>query len=137
MHVATIKNSPAERYPELSTGIEVIDNKRYTMRDIGTLDKRISRVEEAVSLSILESQALNDNIEDREMVGFIAEDFSAGEDVGFTDADHKEYKASIISSKQELIPGTTSGQPIDMEIVSSTNIDPWFLTAGRRHNHFG
>jgi len=39
--------------------VQYVDNKRYTMRDIGTLDKRIGNLEYYTSLSLLEQSALN------------------------------------------------------------------------------
>jgi hypothetical protein len=39
--------------------VEYIDNKRYTMRDIGNIDKRIGNLEYYTSLSLLEQSALN------------------------------------------------------------------------------
>jgi hypothetical protein len=39
--------------------VQYIDNKRYTMRDIGNLDKRIGNLEYYTSLSLLEQNALN------------------------------------------------------------------------------
>jgi hypothetical protein len=39
--------------------IEYIDNRRYTMRDIGNIDKRIGNLEYYTSLSLLEQSALN------------------------------------------------------------------------------
>jgi len=39
--------------------VQYIDNKRYTMRDIGALDKRIGNLEYYTSLSLLEQSALN------------------------------------------------------------------------------
>jgi hypothetical protein len=39
--------------------VQYVDNKRYTMRDIGTLDKRIGNLEYYTSLSLLEQNALN------------------------------------------------------------------------------
>jgi len=39
--------------------VEYVDNKRYTMRDIGNLDKRIGNLEYYTSLSLLEQNALN------------------------------------------------------------------------------
>ena len=35
----------------------ILDNKRYTMRDIGKLDKRIKNLEYYTSLSLLEQSA--------------------------------------------------------------------------------
>ena len=39
--------------------VEYVDNKRYTMRDIGNLDKRLGNLEYYTSLSLLEQNALN------------------------------------------------------------------------------
>ena len=57
-----------------------IDNKRYTMRDIGKLEKRIERLEYYTVLSVLEQQALNMHITDsaginRYKSGFIVDNF--------------------------------------------------------------
>lgn len=45
-------------------GIKYIDNKRYTMRDIGKLDKRIKSLEYYTQLSLLEKQAKDTSIPD-------------------------------------------------------------------------
>lgn len=57
-----------------------IDNRRYTMRDIGSLDKRISNLEYYTSLSLLESKTNNINVLDasgnvRFKNGFAADGF--------------------------------------------------------------
>ena len=44
--------------------ITPVDNRRYTMRDIGKLEKRIERLEYYTTLSILEQQALNMQVKD-------------------------------------------------------------------------
>ena len=44
--------------------IKYIDNKRYTMRDIGKLEKRISNLEYYTQLSLLEKQAKDTSIPD-------------------------------------------------------------------------
>lgn len=62
-------------------GIQYVENKRYTMRDIGVLDKRIQQLEYYSTLSQLESQATNetilykDNITAKDQFGIIADDF--------------------------------------------------------------
>jgi hypothetical protein len=57
-----------------------VDNRRYTMRDIGKLEKRIERLEYYTTLSILEQQALNMQVRDnigmeRFKSGFIVDNF--------------------------------------------------------------
>ena len=44
--------------------VKYIDNKRYTMRDIGKLEKRISNLEYYTQLSLLEKQAKDTSISD-------------------------------------------------------------------------
>ena len=44
-------------FSERDLKVKKIDNKRYTMRDIGNLDKRLSNLEEYVSMSLLELRA--------------------------------------------------------------------------------
>ena len=59
-----------------------VDNRRYTMRDIGKLEKRIERLEYYTTLSILEQQALNMQVKDeigldRFKSGFFVDNFEA------------------------------------------------------------
>lgn len=44
-------------FTEKDLKVKKIDNKRYTMKDIGNLDKRLSNLEEYVSMSLLELRA--------------------------------------------------------------------------------
>ena len=62
--------------------ITPVDNRRYTMRDIGKLEKRIERLEYYTTLSILEQQALNMQVKDeigldRFKSGFFVDNFEA------------------------------------------------------------
>lgn len=57
-----------------------VENKRYTMKDIGKLDRRVERLEYYTSLSVLEQQALNMQIQDeigldRFKSGFFVDNF--------------------------------------------------------------
>ena len=59
-----------------------VDNRRYTMRDIGKLEKRVERLEYYTTLSILEQQALNMQVKDeigldRFKSGFFVDNFEA------------------------------------------------------------
>ena len=60
-----------------------VDNKRYTMRDIGTLEKRINTLEYYTSLSMLEQETKSLSIKDssgldRMKNGFVVDNFSGG-----------------------------------------------------------
>lgn len=75
----------------------MIENKRYTMRDIGKIENRLERFEEMVTLSLLEMDTKNIEVFDenglpRTKTGFIADNFS---DQSYTDTKNIEYNASI------------------------------------------
>ena len=77
-----------------------IDNKRYTMKDIGRLETRIENLEEITSLSLLEREAESVNISDadgnlRFKTGFFADDFTS---LNFVDLNNPDYKADVIAS---------------------------------------
>jgi len=81
-----------------------VDNKRYTMRDIGKLEKRIERLEKYTMLSVLEQQALNMQIKDdigldRFKTGFVVDGF---ENHGIGNVASIDYKCSI-DTQQSLM----------------------------------
>ena len=84
----------------------LIDNRRYTMRDIGNLEKRISNVEYYTSLNLLEQNAnafqiLDTNGLDRFKSGFIVDNFRGH---GIGDPVHPDYRNSIDMMFNELRP---------------------------------
>lgn len=83
-----------------------IDNKRYTMRDIGKLERRIERLEKYTMLSILEQQALNMQIKDdigldRFKTGFVVDGF---ENHGIGNVSSIDHKCSIDTQQSVLRP---------------------------------
>ena len=50
--------------PHADTVIKKSTNKRFTMRDIGAIEKRLSNVEYYTSLNLLESDTFNTQITD-------------------------------------------------------------------------
>jgi hypothetical protein len=85
-----------------------VDNRRYTMRDIGKLEKRIERLEYYTTLSILEQQALNMQIKDeigldRFKSGFIVDNF---ESHGIGNIKSSDYRCSIDTQQSVLRPQT-------------------------------
>ena len=119
---------PAVRYPEEEVKLQFVDNKRYTMRDIGAIEKRINRIEEAVALSLLESQALYDDVGGRTKTGFVVDDFASHRDFASTPADfkHPEWNASFDTLQKSLIPAQTSGSIVDMVVSSTNNMSSFF-----------
>src|SRR6056300_680833 len=85
---------------------ELIDNKRYTMKDIGSLDKRIKNLEYYTSLSLLEQSAADVELFDgsgfsRLKNGFIVDGFR-GHNVA--DTGNVDYSASIDKNAGILRP---------------------------------
>ena len=80
MEVAQITLPPYLYDPIRDPQIKLYDNKRYTMRDIGKLEKRISNLEVMTSLTALEAdtkslQVLDADGLDRFKSGFVVNDF--------------------------------------------------------------
>ena len=105
MKLATIFLPPFTFTPELVT-IQRYKTQRFTMRDIGRLQNRISNVEYYTALSLLERDAESFEIQDanglnRFKSGFIVDNF-AGHRVG--DSLNKDYKCAIDMQQHELRP---------------------------------
>ena len=84
--------------------VERIDNRRYTMRDIGSLHKRIENVEYYTQLSLLESEAQNLQIQDSEGLdrfknGIIVDNFTGH---GIGDVGDNDYSISMDMANGEL-----------------------------------
>jgi hypothetical protein len=91
---------------DTSIVVDKLDNRRYTMRDIGKLEKRIDNLEYYTSLSLLEQQTesldvLDANGDSRFKNGFIVDGF-AGHSTG--DTGSPDYFCSIDMEQQELRP---------------------------------
>ena len=104
MHIATI-HLPAYLYDVKDAKVTLIDNKRYTMRDIGKLDDRISNLETVTSLSLLELNTKTLQIRDvtgndRFKSGFFVDDFKDAERMDFDNPDHK---VDVDPLKQEML----------------------------------
>tara|TARA_B100000035_G_scaffold139073_1_gene118526 strand:- start:4735 stop:12852 length:8118 start_codon:yes stop_codon:yes gene_type:complete len=97
---------PAFTQSSKDVRITPVDNRRYTMRDIGKLEKRIERLEYYTTLSILEQQALNMQVKDeigldRFKSGFIVDNFEAHRSGNLSALD---YQCSIDSQQSVLRP---------------------------------
>jgi len=100
---------PYTEGPE-SISISMMDNRRYTMKDIGKLEKRISNLEYYTSLNLLEKDTMDMKVtdadgNDRFKNGFIVDQFQ-NHSVGAT-AD-PDYRVAIDSNRGELRPFHTS-----------------------------
>ena len=89
--------------------VQYVDNKRYTMRDIGTLDKRIGNLEYYTSLSLLEQSALNKQdltILDstnlpRFKNGIVVDSFDG---TSVADVTNSDYSIAVDPKKKEVRP---------------------------------
>lgn len=106
MVLATVNVPPYTRsISEVS--INQKDNRRYTMRDIGKLERRITNLEYYVSLSLLEKDTAQMQIKDAETGldafknGFIVDQFS-GHSIG--NVKEEDYRCAIDASNKILRP---------------------------------
>ena len=105
LHLATIE-IPAYTLDTDEVIINKQDNRRFTMRDIGRLEKRIQNVEYYTQLSLLEADAQSLQIQDangfdRFKNGFVVDNFT-GHNVG--DVGNNDYKLSIDRAKGQARP---------------------------------
>lgn len=121
LYIITI---PAYTFNVNDISVKYIDNKRYTMRDIGKLDSRISNLEYFASLSILEENAKNQTVlddlgNDMYKSGILVDSF-IGHNVG--DLTNSSYNCSI-DNMDRYLRAPIESQSADFEIdSSSTNI---------------
>ena len=118
MEIATI-SYPAYLYNTDDVKISIVDNRRYTMRDIGKLEDRIENLETLTSLSLLELDTKTFQVRDidgldRFKSGFFVDDFK-----GIDRLDISLSKVDVDTENKEL---TT---PIDFYSVKpEIAIDP-------------
>ena len=122
-----ILTEPAYLANTSDVDVQYVNNRRYTMRDIGNLDKRIGNLEYYTSLSLLEQDALNKQdltILDttnlpRFKNGIVVDSFK-GHSVA--DVTNTEYKAAIDPIRQELRPSfNISSYGLVFDSANSTN----------------
>ena len=91
MTIGTIK-LPAYLYDPKDAVVSTVDNRRYTMRDIGKIEDRVENLEALTSLSILELstktlQVQDSNGFDRFKTGFFVDDFADNTFLDISDPD--------------------------------------------------
>lgn len=88
-----------------------VDNKRYTMRDIGRIEKRVKNLEYYTVLSLLERDAQQAQIQDelgfeRFKNGFLVDSFT-GHGIGDS-VDNPDYSVSVNFTTKEASPPVSS-----------------------------
>ena len=107
MYIVTV---PPYTYNDNDVKVVPIHNRRYTMRDIGILDRRIEELQARSNLRLLQEKTKNIQIRDNSGTeifknGILIDDFS-GHGVG--DVSSSDYKCSIDFDTQELRPSFKS-----------------------------
>ena len=132
MELATI-TLPPYLYNISDAGISLVDNRRYTMRDIGIIEDRLENLEKVTTLTLLELNTETLQIQDaqgfnRFRSGFFVDDFSSTDRINFNlssvgvDTQNKQLLPIITRNSLELIP-TPSTNKIDEEIDLTTNYE--------------
>ena len=103
MTIATI-SLPAYLYTPDDVVITLVDNLRYTMRDIGELENRIENLEITTSLSLLELDTKTLQVQDadglsRFKTGFFVDDFK---NANLLDRANPDCKCDVNSETKEL-----------------------------------
>ena len=124
MTVGTIE-LPAYLYDTKNVKITLVDNRRYTMRDIGTLEDRIESLEELTSLSLLELDTKALQIQDADGLsrfksGFFVDDFK---NTNLLDRRNPDCKCDVIGSLQHLVT-PTDFYSLKPELALASNINP-------------
>ena len=115
----SFKVSPIELTTSVNTPVQ---SRRYTMEDVGKLERRINQLEYRIGLNAVEQKIRDMNIPSsvtpttsRFKNGFFIDSFDTYDR---SDVTHKEWAASIASDRSELIPLTTQ---INIESVFNTS----------------
>ena len=106
MLLASLEHAPYGFNPEDDVVVTKSENRRYTMRDIGAIEKRLDQVEYYTSLNMLESDTFNVEITDssgrnRLKNGFIVDDFT---DHSKSDTSAEDYSCSLDYEQGECRP---------------------------------
>ena len=134
MHLYTIFLNPYTLDTK-DLAIQKQDNKRYTMRDIGALEKRISNVEYYTQLSLLETNAQNLQIQDAEGFdrfknGFIVDNFTGH---GIGDVGNLDYKVSMDMSQGLLRPMFNSES---VQLIEANSNGSSITSSNRTNNNY-
>ena len=126
-----LENKPYVRSVS-DVGLTYVDNRRYTMKDIGKLNTRLTNVEDMVSLNQLEQSAVNMQITDtsglnRYKTGIFTDNFSNFDNADYTNA---EWNCNIDAIEQSLRSNYNAENiPLKLNAGKSANIKTQKKTA--------
>jgi len=132
MEIATI-TLPPYLYNVSDATISLVDNRRYTMRDIGLIEDRLENLEKVTTLTLLELNTETLQIQDaqgfnRFRSGFFVDDFSTSDRINLNfssvdvDTENRELFPVLTRNSLELIP-TPESNIIDEELDLSINFN--------------
>lgn len=106
MALYVLKQKPYVFDVKTDIDVSIVDNKRYTMRDIGRIENRVKNLEYYTELSLLELDQKVFTIKDNEGFdrfknGFVVDNFT-GHNVG--DPTHPDYSISMDINAGEIRP---------------------------------
>ena len=114
---------PAYTHNPSDVGIKLIENKRYTMRDLGRVENRLNDIEYFTTLSLLENEIDSRIIytagstTDPAFKNGILVDGFRGHNIG--DVTHIDYQCSVDYEKGHLRP---SFKPVEMKLNTPTSV---------------
>jgi len=134
MHLYTLSLAPYTLSEE-EIEIEQIDNRRYTMRDIGRLEKRIENIEYYTQLSLLETQTQQLQIQDadgfdRFKNGFIVDNFTGH---GIGDVGNLDYRIAMDMASGEARPICKTDS---VQLIEADNDGTAILSTDRTDNNY-
>jgi hypothetical protein len=124
MVIYSLGVEPYTKYPA-NVSAKYIENKRYTMRDIGKIEKRVENIEYYIGLNTLEKDALDITIRDvdgldRTKYGVLADTFK-GHKLG--DVDKIDYQCAMNFSEGWLqCQANTTSFKLTANSILSSNV---------------
>lgn len=112
-----------ENKAELAVKTKSLGNKNYTMKEIGDLDQKISKLFYYMSISMLEASTENLNITDENGItrfknGILVDPFN---DLSIADVKNNEFSAAIDFTEKSLTPSVKT-IPINLKYKTSSSV---------------
>jgi hypothetical protein len=112
-----------ENKPALAIKSKTLGAKTYTMKEIGDLDSKISKLFYYMSVSLLEASTQNLNITDETGItrfknGILVDPFN---DLSIADVKNPEFNASLDFTEKSLLPAVKT-IPINLKYKTSSNV---------------
>jgi hypothetical protein len=126
MEIATI-TLPPYLYNPKNAEITLVDNRRYTMRDIGKIEDRLENLERVTSLSLLEVSTQSLQIQDAQGLsrfksGFFVDDFK---NTDLINVQQSKIKVDEIQSEltTQISANSLNLKPVQSVEISDNNLD--------------